>query len=143
MAGPLTPRPGPDATPEERRRYWVDVALTSSLRARAITWPVLLGAIALVHLGVAWRMMGNGRGALVALGGNRGPKLLVKVGALTDQTLADGEPWRLVTALFLHGDGLHLLLNGMALAGPSMWRRSRKCTSLPSLNSAMLGEDGG
>lgn len=117
MAGPLTPRPGPDATPEERRRYWVDVALTSSLRARAITWPALLGAIVLVHLGVAWRMVGNGRDPLIALVGNRGPKLLVKVGALTDQTLPDGEPWRLVTALFLHGDGLHLLLNGMALAG--------------------------
>lgn len=117
MAGPLTPRPGPDATPEERRRYWVDVALTASLRTRAITWPALLTMILLAHAAVSWRMLSNGRGLLVALVGNRGEKLLLRAGALNDHALGDGEAWRLITALFLHGDGLHLLLNGLALAG--------------------------
>lgn len=117
MAGPLTPRPGPGASADERARYWVDVALTANLRTRAVAWPALLAAVLLAHGAVAWRMWRNGQGALVALVGNRGPRLLFKAGALNDHALQDGEPWRLVTALFLHGDGLHLLLNGLALAG--------------------------
>lgn len=117
MAGPLTPRPGPDSSPEDQRRYWVDVALTASLRARAITWPALLAAIVAAHLAVTWRMIGNGKGPILALVGSRGPKLLVAVGALTDHAIFDGASWRLITGLFLHGDGLHLLLNGLALMG--------------------------
>jgi rhomboid protease GluP len=34
-----------------------------------------------------------------------------------NQRVSDGEIWRLVSCLFLHGDGMHLLLNGLALYG--------------------------
>lgn len=117
MAGPLTPRPGPDASPEERGRWWVDVAFTEALARRALTWPALLGALALAHLGGALWQAGRGRELLWALVGNRGPKPLIRMGGLTGTALEDGEPWRLVTSLFLHADGLHLLVNGLALAG--------------------------
>lgn len=34
----------------------------------------------------------------------------------TDDTLVRGEYWRLTTYMFLHGDGLHIIMNMMALA---------------------------
>lgn len=117
MAGPLTPRPGPDAPPDEWRRYWLDVAFTANLNRRERTWPLLLAAIVGAHLAVFAFQLSRGRQPLVALVGPRGPGVLERMGGLTGTAIEDGEPWRLVTSLFLHGDGLHLLLNGLALAG--------------------------
>lgn len=117
MAGPLTERPGPDASPDERGRWWVDVAFTAGLQQRALTWPLLLAAIVLAHLGGAIWQFFRGRELLWALIGNRAVRPLTRMGGLTGTALQDGEPWRLVTSLFLHGDGLHLLLNGAALVG--------------------------
>ena len=117
MAGPLSARPGRDASPEERGRWWVDVALTEAVRARALTWPALLASLLVVHVaGALWQHQ-HGRGLLSALIGNRAPRPLIRMGGLTGTALQDAQPWRLVTSLFLHGDGLHLLLNGLAMAG--------------------------
>lgn len=117
MAGPLTERPGAGASAEERGRWWVDVAFTEGLRQRALTWPLLLSAILLAHLGGAWWQIARGREPLWALIGGRAERPLIRMGGLTGTAIQDGESWRLVTCLFLHGDGLHLLLNGLALVG--------------------------
>ncbi len=117
MAGPLTERPGPDASPEEHGRWWVDVAFTGALQQRAWAWPALLVAILGAHLAGALWQIDRGRPALWALVGNRGVRPLERMGGLSGTALEDGEPWRLVTSLFLHGDGLHLGLNAAALVG--------------------------
>lgn len=117
MAGPLSPRPSREASADERGRWWVDIALTEAVRARALTWPLLLTSLVVVHVAGALWQVSRGRGLLSALIGNRAPRPLIHMGGLTGTALQDGEPWRLVSSLFLHGDGLHLLLNGLALAG--------------------------
>ena len=76
----------------------------------------LVGAIVVPHLLLAWRMVEQGRPWLEALVAPRGPRMLTRSGALRLARIdQDGEFWRFVSASFLHGDGLHLLLNGLAL----------------------------
>ena len=114
MAGPLTERPGPDATDEERWRWWVDVAFTEGLQRAHVTWG-LLGALLAAHLTVGFSK--RGWGVLEALAWPRPARLLRRFGALDAGAVTDGEWWRLVSYQLLHGDGLHLLLNGAALLG--------------------------
>jgi rhomboid protease GluP len=45
----------------------------------------------------------------------RGPRLLARCGAMWGEGLDRGELWRLVSAAFLHGGWLHMLLNALAL----------------------------
>lgn len=45
----------------------------------------------------------------------RGPGLLGRLGAMKAARIEDGELWRFVSAVFLHGDLLHLGLNALAL----------------------------
>ena len=45
----------------------------------------------------------------------RGPRLLARCGAMWSEGLDRGELWRLVSAAFLHGGWLHMLLNALAL----------------------------
>ena len=116
MAGPVTARPPADATPEERSRWWVDVAFTAGIRRRGWLTVALLAVCVTVHLALGEVMASRGRNLLWAGFGSRGVRLLGRAGGLTHAAL-HGEPWRTVTSLFIHADALHLGLNGLALWG--------------------------
>lgn len=91
-----------DAVFANLRRPWATVGLVS----------VMLGA----HLWIGFVMWSREWvGILGALGAPRPSPLLVRCGAMRDLKLDEGEVWRLISCVFLHGDGLHMLLNGLAL----------------------------
>jgi rhomboid protease GluP len=52
---------------------------------------------------------------LLSLGGDRGD-VLVRLGAMVPVLVVEGQYWRLVTAIFLHANLVHLLLNALGLA---------------------------
>lgn len=104
-------------TADDRSRRWVDRALTASVRAPLFTTPALLAALILAYGGTVALMLDRGRaGALWAIFGERGPRMLVRLGALTP-AVWKGEPWRLITHQLLHADALHIAFNGLALWG--------------------------
>ncbi len=51
----------------------------------------------------------------VVLGGSTNARVLVRLGAMVPAAVADGQQWRLLTAMFLHYGLFHLLLNSYAL----------------------------
>jgi len=75
-----------------------------------------LAAIVIAHLAVGLVMLSRGRftwlGVVLA---PRGPRLLSRCGAMNADLLDAGELWRTVSMIFLHGDGTHIFLNGIAL----------------------------
>jgi rhomboid protease GluP len=78
------------------------VSLALPLHRPVVTW-ILLGLIALAFL------------AETALGGSTQTEVLVRLGAKVTALIADGEYWRLFTAMFLHIGLMHLFFNGYAL----------------------------
>jgi membrane associated rhomboid family serine protease len=52
---------------------------------------------------------------LLSIGGGR-TEVLVRLGAMVPVLVADGQYWRLVAAIFLHVNIVHLLLNSLGLA---------------------------
>jgi membrane associated rhomboid family serine protease len=52
---------------------------------------------------------------LLSIGGGR-TEVLVRMGAMVPVLVADGQYWRLVAAIFLHANLIHLLLNSLGLA---------------------------
>lgn len=91
-------------------------------RAAPVIWvPLIVAANILVFL--AFGLQGNGWGAadadaLIRWGSNFGPQTL------------DGEPWRLASAMFLHGGAVHLIVNMITLVdlgriGERFFGRSR------------------
>ena len=126
MAGPVDDDPPWDELPPD-----IDPAYVAVLKAQRRVWMnlvqgmhrpwmtiSLLVVIGLVHLlaGVISFFQGfvNVAGIAVA---QRGTGVLAFLGAMVGERVSDGELWRLVSCLFLHGDGTHILLNGLALYG--------------------------
>ena len=118
---------GPVEPPEEP----IDPRYVAVVRAQRAVWSnmmrgfrrpwmtvSILGVIGMAHLlaGVIQLVKGqaNLAGVLVAA---RPTSVLVYIGAMYSPRVSEGELWRLVSCLFLHGDGMHLLLNGLALYG--------------------------
>ncbi len=81
---------------------WVSVVLTLGL----VLTHILVGLIPYSRGRFAWW------GVLVS---RRGPRILARCGAMRSSDVDDGEFWRLVSAAFLHVDGLHLLVNTSSL----------------------------
>ena len=78
----------------------------------------LLVVIGLAHLLAG--LIGFSEGRITLAGiivGDRPTSTLVFMGAMFGPKVGAGEVWRLVSCLFLHGDGTHILLNGIALYG--------------------------
>ena len=126
MAGPVDSEP-PDEAPSHgvgprhlavikaQRRVWMN--LVNGLRRPWMTIALLV-AIGLAHLLAGSLAFSQG---LVNLAGvvvsQRSTGVLVVLGAMVGERISDGELWRLISCLFLHGDGMHILLNGIALYG--------------------------
>lgn len=82
-----------------------------------LTWG-LLGVLIAVHLALGLRMLANGRTDLLGmLIVDRPEALLIRAGGQYAPAISRGQVWRLLSCVFLHGSGLHLFLNGLALAG--------------------------
>ena len=70
-----------------------------------VTWTLLaLNVIVWIALSLAFR-----------LSDSPNEIVLLDAGGLSAPLIADGQYWRLFTAMFLHADVLHLLLNGLWL----------------------------
>jgi len=123
MAGPVGD--DPDA-PEG-----MDPRHLAVLRAQAHVWKkladgirrpwvtmALLATLVLAHVVVG--LVGFSQGGITAAGiivGDRPTSTLITMGAMYSPRIRLGEVWRLVSCIFLHGDGMHILLNGIALYG--------------------------
>jgi membrane associated rhomboid family serine protease len=82
-----------------------------------MTW-ALVSVMGLLHLiaGVQQFRMGAGNLAGILVG-QRPRQVLIDMGAMFAPGIEAGEIWRLISCIFLHGDGTHILLNGVALIG--------------------------
>ena len=73
-----------------------------------LTWALL--AVNVLIWGVM-ELTGRSRG----VGGSEDPEVLLDFGAMFGPLIADGEYWRLFSAMFLHVGFMHLLFNGIGL----------------------------
>jgi rhomboid protease GluP len=79
---------------------------------------LLLGAMVLLHLGASfWELTHRKVVWFWAFLGSHSNPTLIEFGARAQGRVAQGELWRLVTCGFVHGDLIHLVVNGMALVG--------------------------
>ena len=80
-----------------------------------------VGLLVLIGLGhLMAGVIGFSQGSLNLAGiavGSRATSNLVFMGAMYSPAVSAGELWRLVSCLFLHGDGTHIVLNSIALYG--------------------------
>ena len=126
MAGPVDSDPPDDpgldamdwrhhAVIKAQRRVWMNLVDGLGRPWMTVTLLVVIG---LAHLlaGVIDFSQGlvNVAGIIVS---QRSTGVLVVLGAMVGERVGDGEVWRLISCLFLHGDGTHILLNGLALYG--------------------------
>jgi len=126
VAGPIDDEPPVSGLPEgmdpryvavvkAQRRVWRNLA--EGMRRPWMTVGILV-VIAIAHVLVG--IIGYSQGSLNLAGilvGSRSTSDLVFMGAMYSPKVSAGEIWRLVSCLFLHGDGTHILLNGIALYG--------------------------
>ena len=76
---------------------------TLSIGGRPVVTEVLLGINVLLWI------------ALELAGGSTDTDVLLDFGAMSAPLIADGEYWRLFTAMFLHAGAMHILFNGLTL----------------------------
>jgi rhomboid protease GluP len=94
--------------------------------ARPRVTVALVSLITGIHLALGAVMWSRGQAGFIgAIIAERGPNLLIRSGAMRAPRIDAGEVWRLVSCVFLHGDGLHILLNALAL-----WALGRLCEAL-------------
>lgn len=92
--------------------------LLGNFRRFPPTTLVLVAAIVAVHLAVGFTDLEAGRtGLFGAFLGERSTDALLAWGARDSGRVVEGEAWRMFSALFLHGDALHLAMNMLALFG--------------------------
>ena len=78
----------------------------------------LMGAMAMSHLGtMGWDLVHQKMVWWVLLVGEHSNGALLAFGARSAAKVAQGELWRLVTSGFVHGNLIHLAVNGLALVG--------------------------
>lgn len=119
MAGPLTER-GADEREAHRKRLLAAASEWSLFEGMRRPWLTvgLTTTLLVIHLALGTRMYLNGRvGPIGLLLARRPPALLDRAGGQSAADIDAGELWRLVSCIFLHQDGLHLLLNGLAFVG--------------------------
>lgn len=112
--GVAVPRP----TPEQIRRLEAERQVVDRLLEymhRPVATIVLIACMVVIHLVVGLVMYTSGRVTLLGvLLAQRGVRLLTRAGAMNTARLDQGELWRLVSAIFLHGSGLHIFFNAIA-----------------------------
>lgn len=106
---------------QEQRQRLVQAAsghrLWQGMQRPWATW-ALVGLVVAVHLALGLRLYLLGKVDLVGVvTAQRPDALLIRAGGQFAPRIDAGELWRLVSCIFLHGDGLHLFLNGIALQG--------------------------
>lgn len=90
---------------------------TAFRRAPPMTTGLTLACV-LVHALSGWvDLRLRGFSPWMMLFGVRGPEALIAVGGRSGARVLDGELWRLFSCLFVHGDLLHIGMNGVALFG--------------------------
>ena len=116
-------KPPQGATPPTAAQLatWEQVRLRILAGFRRFPPPMttaLVAGIILIHLAVGLDdLTSRAPGLFQAFLGSRTTLLLTTWGARSGGLVLSGEYWRLFSALLLHGDGLHLALNAVALFG--------------------------
>lgn len=95
----------------QTRRSRVAVGLLGGEHKVVWTYVLLIGIV--VMFGVQMFVQG-GLGSVSLIGGFSLNNYL-QLGGLNQELVRDGEWWRLITVMFLHGGLLHILFNGFAL----------------------------
>ncbi len=117
MAAPLTREPDPQAHRKRLLAAASEWGIFEGMRRPWLTVGLLVGLVA-IHLSLGLRMWSNDRiGPIGVLLARRPKALLERAGGQSAPEIDAGELWRLISCVFLHQDGLHILLNGLALFG--------------------------
>jgi len=134
-SGPPAPPPPPTRPPppppgaryrsaehrEAHRRRLVQATsggrLFEGMQRPWLTWG-LVALLVVIHLLLGLRLLLTDRVGVVGMvTAPRPDVLLIRAGAMYAPRIDHGEVWRLVSCIFLHGDGVHIFFNGVALAG--------------------------
>jgi rhomboid protease GluP len=110
----------PEPVDPQRARGWFSAAARFRhfhAEGAPVTWALIVACVG-VHAATGVVDFAAGRtDAWGAVFGARSAATLRAMGARDADAVAHGEPWRLVSAGFVHADASHLFFNGLALVG--------------------------